>query len=155
MEVSAHKTKSGEYQLEIGPVTFELTADATAALSKVISQRLSQSGLDAENLHRKLKAYRAVANKLAYADDAIIQKFSTQLAPEQLITLVRLADGDSLYNKVARNLSKQNRRQFEDDFNGLNKITEHAACLHMEQIVPLIKKTAQEQKALQEINDTG
>lgn len=150
MDISANHSKSGEYQLAIGPVTFSLPSDAISALGQVVEQRLNQnSSIDAENIKRKLQAYRALASKMIGADDQIIQKFAPQLTPEQLVTMARLADGDGLYQKVMRNLSKQNCRQFEEDFATMNKITEHSACVYMEQIVPLIKKTAQEQKKLQ------
>jgi flagellar motor switch protein FliG len=123
--------------------------DVVKALQTVVEQRLNQpSDVDAENLKRKLEAYRALATKMASVDDRVVQKFAPKVTPEQLITMVRLAQGDVLYNKVLRNLSQQNRRQFEEDYAQHNKITEQHACLYMEQLVPLIKRAAQEQKEL-------
>lgn len=150
MEIAASRTKNGEYQLEIGPVTFTLPEDAVSALQQVIGQRLNQNNeVDSDNIKRKLDAYKALASKMIGVDDRIVQKLATKVTPEQLVTITRLAEGDSLYEKVARNLSKQNRRQFEEDYKAMNKITEKHACLYMEQIVPLIKRAAQEQKELQ------
>jgi len=150
MEIAASRTKEGEYQLEIGPVTFTLPSDAISALQQVIDQRLTQNNAaDEEGLKRKLEAYKALASKMFGVDDRILQKFAPQVSPEQLVTITRLAKGDALYKKVCRNLSKQNRRQFEEDYVAMDKITEQHACLNMEKLVPLIKRTAQEQKELQ------
>jgi len=149
MEISASRNKTGEYQLEIGPVMFSLPSDAVKALQQVIDQRLNQnSAVDDENTKRKMTAYRILASKMTGVDDRIVQKFAPQVTPEQLVTIVRMAEGDGLYKKVAKNLSKQNRRQFEEDYAAMDKITEQHACLYMEQIVPLIKRAAQEQKEL-------
>jgi len=151
MEISARRDKSGQYQLEIGPVTFTLPEDAVTALQKVIDQRLSQgNAIDDENLKRKLVAYKVLASKMTGVDDRIVQKFAPQVTQEQLVTIVRLAEGNTLYQKILRNLSKQNRRQFEEDYAAMDKITEHNACVYMEQIVPLIKRAAKEQKELQQ-----
>lgn len=92
---------------------------------------------------------------MSEVDDRIVQTFAPQVTPEQLVTIVRLAEGDVLREKVLRNLSKQNRRQFEEDYAALNKITVHQACLYREQLVPLIKKVAQQQKALHESIERG
>ena len=149
MEISASRNKMGEYQLEIGPVTFSLPSDVAKALQQVIDQRLNQnSAIDDENTKRKITAYRVLASKMIGVDDRIVQKFAPLVTPEQLVTIVRLADGDEFYKKVVKNLSKQNRRQFEEDYASMDKITEQHACLYMEQIVPLIKRAAQEQKEL-------
>jgi len=149
MEISASRNKKGEYQLEIGPVTFSLSSDVVYALQQVVDQRLNQnSAVDDENTKRKITAYRVLASKMTGVDDRILQKLAPQLTSEQLVTIVRMAEGDGLYKKVAKNISKQNRRQFEDDYVAMDKITEQHACLYMEQIVPLIKRAAQEQKEL-------
>lgn len=149
MEIAVSRTENGEYQLEIGPVTFSLPEDAVSALQQVIDQRLNQNNeVDSVN-KRRLDAYRALASKVIGIDDRIVQNLATKVTPEQLVTITRLAEGDSLYEKVARNLSKQNRRQFEEDYKAMDKISEKHACLYMEQIVPLIKRAAQEQKELQ------
>ncbi|BCN94084.1 hypothetical protein THMIRHAM_18690 [Thiomicrorhabdus immobilis] len=151
MEISASRNHTGEYLLEIGPVTFTLPVDVISALQQVVDQRLNQnSSADDENLKRKLVAYRVLASKMTGVDDRIVQKFAPKVTPEQLVTIVRMAEGDGLYQKIVKNLSKQNRRQFEEDYEAMDKITEHNACLHMEQLVPLIKSAAQEQKELLE-----
>ncbi len=149
MEISASRDKTGAYQLEIGPVTFSLPVDVIQALHQVVDERLnSHSKVDEAGLERKLTAYRVLASKMTGVDDRIVQKFAPKVTPEQLVTIVRLAEGDALYQKVLRNLSKQNRRQFEADYQAMDKITEHNACLYMEQIVPFIKLAAKEQKEL-------
>jgi len=150
MEIAASRDTNGIYHLEMGPVTFALNEEAVEGLHKVLDQRLNRGNdLDAENMKRKLEAYRLLASKMSGVDDRIVQQFAPQVTPEQLVTIVRLSDGDTLYQKVLRNLSKQNRRQFEEDFAALDKITEQNACIYMEQLVPMIKKAAQQQKALQ------
>ena len=155
MEISANRTKSGEYQLDIGPVTFDLPSEVIAALQQVIDQRINQkNSIDDESIKRKLEAYRALASKMIGVDDRIVQKFAPKVTPEQLVTITRLAEGDTLYQKVLKNLSKQNGRQFEEDYKAMNKITEQHACLYMEQIVPLIKLAAHEQKELNELNES-
>ncbi len=150
MDIEAKRKESGEFEIEIGPVVFSLSVEVIQALSALLEQRLNNPSVaDDESHTRKLMAYRMLANKMIGVDDRIVQNFSTQVTPEQLVTIVRLAEGDGLYQKVVKNLSKQNRRQFEADYAALDKVTEQNACLHMDQLVPLIKRAAQEQKALQ------
>lgn len=149
MEIAASRNKNGAYQLEVGPVTFSLPVDVIKVLHQVVDERLNNNAkIDEEGLKRKLTAYRVLASKMTGVDDRIVQKFAPKVSPEQLVTIVRMAEGDALYQKVLRNLSKQNRRQFEADYAAMDKITEHNACLYMEQIVPLIKLAAKEQKEL-------
>lgn len=150
MEISAHHNANGSYELDIGPVQLTLNHEAVVALHHVMVKRLEE-GFDDEKamVAKKLTAYRALATKMGLVDDQVLQKFVVQIKAEQLVTLVRLADGKVLYNKVLRNLSKQNRRQFEEDFQAITKITEHQAIIYMEQIVPILKKAAQEQKQRQ------
>ena len=149
MDIEAKRKASGEYELEIGPVVFSLPVEVVKGLNTLLEQRLNnQTAEDDESLKRKLTAYRVLASKMIGVDDRIVQKFAPQVTPEQLVTIVRLAEGNGLYKKVVKNLSKQNRRQFEEDYAALDKITEQNACLHMEHLVPLIKRAAQEQQAL-------
>lgn len=149
MDVSASRSQTGEYLLEVGPVVIELSSEAVNTLQQIVSKKLDQpSGEEADSLNKKLNAYRALATKMVAMDDRILQKFATQVSAEQLVTLVRLAEGERLFHKVIRNLSRQNGKQFQQDYHDLNKITVHQACLYMEQLVPIIRKAAQEQKAL-------
>lgn len=149
MDIKVARDKTGMCQLEIGPVIFNLSVEAVEALQQVVDQRLNQSNKqDEEALHKKIKAYRALASKLVAMDDRVIENFLLQISAEQLVTIVRLAEGDELYNKVLHNLSKQNRRQFEEDYQSLNQITEHHACVHMEQAISHIKRAAKEQREL-------
>lgn len=149
MDIRAEREKSGLFKLEIGPVVFTLPVEAVEALQKVIDARLNQpSPQDEETIHKKIKAYRALATKIVSMDDRVIEKFLLQVSAEQLITIVRLAEGDTLYHKVLKNLSKANRRQFEEDYLAMDRITEHHACVHMEQVIPHIKRAAKEQKEL-------
>ncbi len=153
MDIEAKRKETGEFELEIGPVVFSLPVEVVKGLSALLEQRLNNpSDADDESLQRKLTAYRVLAGKMIVVDDRIVQKFAPQVMPEQLVTIVRLAEGDGLYNKVVKNLSKQNRRQFEEDYATLDKITEQNACLHMEHLVPLIKSAAQEQQSQQLAN---
>lgn len=150
MEVSAKHRDSGDYELEIGPVLFTLNHDVIEGLEHVIKKRLNQGAAkDEASMQKKLSAYRNLATKMGAVDDKVVQKIVVRIRAEQLVTMVRLAEGKVLYNKVLRNLSTQNRRQFEDDYKSMNKITEHQAIVYMEQIVPILKHAAQEQKKLQ------
>ncbi len=154
MDIEAKRKESGEFELEIGPVVFSLPVEVVKALNTLLEQRLNHPSVaDDESHQRKLTAYRVLAGKMIGVDDRIVQKFAPQVTPEQLVTIARLAEGDGLYNKIAKNLSKQNRRQFEEDYAALDKITEQNACLHMEQLVPLIKSAVQEQIVMQAANE--
>lgn len=149
MEISARRNKEGVYQLDMGPVTFSLSAAAVDALQKVIDRRLNQGDdIESQQLEKKLQAYKTLANKMTEVDNRIVQEFAPRVSPEQLVTIVRLAEGNALYDKVVNNLSKQNRRQFEQDYKDLDKITVHNACIYMEQMVPMIKEAARQQKEL-------
>ncbi len=151
MEISAKRDESGEYQLEMGPVTLALPPQVIEALHSVIDKRLNQfSEEEALLLDKKLQAYKALATKMCAVDDRIFQTFAPQITSEQLVTLVRLGEGDSLREKVLRNLSRQNQRLFEEEFDLHDKITVQHACLYMEQLVPLIKKAVQRQKEIQQ-----
>lgn len=150
MEVVARRNKQGNYELEMDFVTLELGSDVVSALQKVIDSRLNDSSSQEDALlEKKVQNYRILATRMAEVDGRIVQKFAPKLSSAQLITMVRLAQGDSLRNKVLANLSKQNQRQFQEDESELGEITYQHACTYMEQIVPLIKQAAQEQKALQ------
>lgn len=149
MEIKAMHNQSGELVLEMGPVTFNLPHQVVESLSQVIAERLGEGENSSHQvLQKKLKTFKEIANKMAQVEDMVVQKFAPQVTPEQLVTITRLASGDALYNKVMRNLSKQNQRQFEEDYAAMDKITEAQACLYMEQLIPVIKKAAQEQKRL-------
>lgn len=149
MEISVSRNKQGDNLIELGPVVLNLNDEVVHSLSQVVSRRLSQSGqAEAEAVRKKVQAYRVLATKMQTVDDRVLQRLAVKLSPEQLVTLVRLADGRQLYQKLVRNLSKTNRHQFEDDYQALDKITFHQAIVHMEQVVPLIKLAASEQKAL-------
>ncbi|MDX1352620.1 MAG: hypothetical protein R3254_06380, partial [Thiomicrorhabdus sp.] len=94
MEIAASRTKTGEYQLDIGPVTFTLPSEVVSALQQVIDQRINQNNaIDDEGVKRKLEAYRALASKMIGVDDRIVQKFAPRVSPEQLVTIARLAEG--------------------------------------------------------------
>ncbi len=147
MDVTARRSETGEYLLEMGYVSIELPAEAVATLSDMIHKRLNQSSsVEQQLLEKKIKAYRALANKMTHVDDRIIQQIAVEMTPEQLVTMTKLAEGERLFHKVVRNLSRQNARQFQEDFKAMDKITEHQASVNMEKIVPLIKAAAQKQK---------
>ena len=151
MDVTARRNKQGDYELEMGPVTLEIGSEVLSALQKVIDKRLNDSSdQEAALLDKKIQAYRLLATKMSSVDDRIVQAFAPKVVGAQLVTMVRLAEGNTLRNKVLKNLSKQNQRQFEEDEAQLGAISYQHACAYMEQIVPLIKQAAQEQKILQD-----
>lgn len=150
MEITAKREKNGHSILGVGAVSFELTEEAIEALQKIIGERLAQnSGGSSEALQRKIKTYRNLATKMITVDDVSLQMVLPRMKPEQLVTMVRLADGERLFHKVMRNLSRQNGQQFQQDYLDLDQITEHQAGVYMEQIIPLIKEVAQVQKQRQ------
>ncbi|MBN2646374.1 MAG: hypothetical protein JXR44_01155 [Thiotrichales bacterium] len=150
MEISAKHDDSGALNLLLGSVTFTLPLSVVEQLYQAIHQGLSSGEASSHAaLQHKLKAYRALADKMGLVDDRVVQKFAPMVAAEPLVTLARLASSDALYHKILRNLSRQNQRQFAEDFAQMNRISEAHACLYMEQLIPLIKQAAQEQKQLQ------
>ncbi len=149
MDIEVRRLKSGEIQLDFGRVMLNLPPAVIKALQQTVEARLNASGeKERAAIKRKLAVFRDLAKKLAAVDDRIMQRMLPQLKPEQLVTLARLG-GEAVQRKIERNLSKTNRRQFEEDYARLNRITEHQAVIYMEQIVPALKKIAQEQKALE------
>ncbi|WP_294949112.1 FliG C-terminal domain-containing protein [Sulfurivirga sp.] len=150
MDIDIRRLKDGHIQLDFGQVMLNLPPAAIEALQQVVDKRLNMSG-EAERaaIRKKLAVFRDLANKLAHMDDRILQWILPQLTPEQLVTLVRLSEGDYFYQKVLRNLSRTNRRQFEEDYQRLDRITQHQAVIYMEQIIPLLKQAAQRQKQLE------
>lgn len=147
MEITAKKEQNGHLILGFGQVSFELPENAIESLQKLISDRLAQTaGGNVEGLQRKIKTYRNLATKMIVVDDVVLQSMLPKLKPEQLVTMVRLADGERLFHKVIRNLSRQNGKQFQQDYLDFDQITEHQACVYMEQIIPYIKEAAQMQK---------
>ncbi len=143
MEIHATRSEDGKYLLQMGYVTFELTKDAVSKLKAVISSRLNQSSIaDINELQKKITIYKQLANKLVHSKDRIVQEFAVKLTPPQLVTLARLADGEMLLNKIVKNLSKQNGKQFENDFTQMHSITEYQAIINMEKIIPIIRQSA-------------
>lgn len=149
MDIEVRRLKNGEIQLDFGRVMLNLPPAVIKALQQTVEARLNASGeKERAAIKKKLAVFRELAKKLAAVDDRIMQRMLPQLTPEQLVTLARLG-GEAVLRKIERNLSKTNRRQFEEDYARLNRITEHQAVIYMEQIVPVLKKIAQEQKALE------
>jgi len=149
MEIATKRTKDGEYLLSMGYVTFELPENFLKELTEIISVRVNKSSeIDNENLQKKIVAYKKLANKLVVSNYRVIQDFAVTLETEQLITLARLADGDSMYDKIIHNLPKQNASQFEADYKEMGGITEHQAILNMEAAIPIIRRVANKAKNL-------
>lgn len=148
MDIEIHRLDNGDLVLDFGPVMLTLAPEVAERLRQLVAARLNRNG-EAEKaaLEKRLVVFRDLARKLVRVDDRILQRLLPRLTPEQLVTLVRLA-GKPLADKVMRNLSRPNRRQFQEDFQRLNRITKHQAVIYMEQIVPLLKETAREQQKL-------
>jgi flagellar motor switch protein FliG len=143
MEIYARRTKQDELLLTIGYVSFDLPEEALKKLTNIIATRLNQSStMDNANLQKKITAYKKLVNKLALANDRVVQEFAISLTTEQLVTLARLADGEDMLNKIIKNLSRQNSKQFQDDFNKMTGITEQQAIINMEMAVPIIREIA-------------
>ena len=147
MKIHSKRNEEGDYQLSIDFITFQLPETAILRLKEIISVRLNQSSdLDNENLTRKLVAYRKLADKLVLSNDRVVQEFAIALTTEQLVTIARLADGNSMFEKIIRNLSRQNGKQFQLDFNEMASITESQAVINMENAIPIIRKMANKVK---------
>ncbi|MDY0137038.1 MAG: FliG C-terminal domain-containing protein [Thiomicrospira sp.] len=150
MEIKAKRQANGEYMIEIGPVIFNLPQPVVEALHQVINDRGNkQTPADKARTEKRLAAYRSLANKLAVIEDPLMQSLLTQIRPEQMVTLARMASDDSVYQKIVRNLSRQNARQFEEDFARISKISVHQASSQMELMLPILKKAIQARKQIQ------
>ncbi|HEY9018641.1 FliG C-terminal domain-containing protein [Thiomicrospira sp.] len=150
MEIKAKRQQSGQYVIEVGPTIFNLPENVVEALSKVIRERFKVvTEQDKERMQKRLTAYRALAGKLTQIENALMQDLLTQISSEQMVTLARIAQGDEVYKKIVANLSRQNARQFEEDFKRLDKISIHQASTQMEKMVPILKKVIQARKQIQ------
>lgn len=150
MEIKAKRQQSGNYVVEVGPTIFNLPENVVEALSKVIRERFKVvTEQDKERMQKRLTAYRALAGKLTQVENALMQDLLNQVSSEQMVTLARIAQGDEVYKKIVANLSRQNARQFEEDFKRLNKISLHQASTQMEKMVPILKKVIQARKQIQ------
>lgn len=150
MEIKAKRQQSGNYVVEVGPTIFNLPENVVEALSKVIRERFKVvTEQDKERMQKRLTAYRALAGKLTQIENALMQDLLNQVSSEQMVTLARIAQGDEVYKKIVANLSRQNARQFEEDFKRLDKISLHQASTQMEQMVPILKKVIQARRQIQ------
>lgn len=150
MDIKAKRQQSGQYVIEIGPTIFNLPENVVEALNKVITERFRvMTDQDKERMQKRLTAYRALAGKLTQIENALMQDLLNQISSEQMVTLARIAEGDEVYKKIVANLSRQNARQFEEDFKRLDKISLHQASTQMEQMVPTLKKVIQARKQIQ------
>lgn len=149
MEIKAKRKQDGDFIIEVGPVIFTLPEPAVAGLNRVITERTRQmSDTDKARTEKRLALYRNLADKLTTLEDPLIQTLLTQLSAEQMVTLARIAPSDGVYRKIESNLSRQNARQFEEDYARIKKISVHQASSQMEQIVPILKKTLQARKPI-------
>ncbi|MBE0493126.1 MAG: hypothetical protein IBX48_02185 [Thiomicrospira sp.] len=150
MEIKAKRQQSGQYVIEVGPTIFNLPETVVEALNKVIRERFKVvTEQDKERMQKRLTAYRALAGKLTQIENALMQDLLNQISSEQMVTLARIAVGDEVYKKITANLSRQNARQFEDDFKRLDKISIHQASTQMEKMVPILKKVIQARRQIQ------
>jgi flagellar motor switch protein FliG len=148
MEIKAKRQAAGDFIIEVGPVIFNLPENVVQALNQVITDRFSRvTEQDKKITEKRLEAYRALAAKFCQIEDAVIQQVLTQIAPEQMVTLARITGDRSVYQKILKNLSRQNGRQFEDDYARIKKITVHQASVQMENMVPILKKAIQQRKS--------
>lgn len=150
MEIKGKRQKSGDYMIEIGPTIFNLPENVVEALSQVLKKRNQNSAeQDKARMEKRLTAYRILADKLSGIEDALIQSLLTQISPEQMVTLARIAPDDRVYKKIVKNLSRQNGRQFQEDYKRLDRISVHQASTQMESMVPVLKKAIQARKQIQ------
>ena len=150
MEINARHAGGDQIEVEIGNATITLPTSTLKSLQQLINQRLNQvDSNEQQEMQKKIKAYAALATKMAQFKPVVLQTLFVKLSPQQLVTLARLAHGNTLYEQIMANLSKQNRRQFEDDYQTFNQISYHQAIIFMEQSINLIKKAARQQKSLE------
>lgn len=147
MEIKAKRQQTGQYVIEVGPTIFNLPENVVEALNKVIHQRFRVlTEQDKERTQKRLVAYRALAAKLSTIENPLMQDLLNQVSSEQMVTLARIAQGSDVYYKIVANLSRQNARQFEEDFKRMTKISVHQAGTQMEKMVPILKKVIQARK---------
>lgn len=150
MDIKTKRQQSGQYVIEVGPTIFNLPENVVEALNKVITERFRVVTVqDKERMQKRLTAYRNLAGKLTQIEDALMQDLLNQISSEQMVTLARIAQGDEVYKKITANLSRQNARQFEEDFKRLDKISIHQASTQMETMVPILKKVIQARRQIQ------
>lgn len=150
MEIKAKRQKNGDYVIEVGPTIFSLPENVVEGLNKVINDRFKTvTPQDKERMEKRLVAYRNLAAKLSTIEDAIMQNLLNQISPEQMVTLAKINQDGAVYQKILRNLSRQNARQFEEDFKRAGKTSVHQASTQMEQMIPVLKKAIQVRKQVQ------
>lgn len=149
MGIAAREGEGDTNIVEIGLVTLELPLEVVKGLHDVVQKHLNvQASEEKKVLEKKIAVYRALASKMKAVDDIVVQKLASQIKPEHLVTLVRLSQGNGLYKKVMKNLSRQSAQQFKMDYENYNAISEHQACVYMEHVVPYIKKAVQDKKRI-------
>lgn len=148
MSIEINARNAGDLiEVEIGNTTITLPPKTLQALQKLINDRLNNvDACEQQEMQKKIKAYSALATKMAQFNPIVLQNLLVKLTAQQIVTLARLANGNTLYDKILENLSRQNRRQFEDDYETFNKISHHQAIVFMEQSITLIKKAVRQQK---------
>jgi|SRR5690554_3021097 len=147
MEVKGKRQQTGDYIIEAGSTIISLPQNVIAALANLMNNRKDDTdGRYKARVEQRLQTFRAFANQVSQFDGPVIQGLLSQITMEQMVTLARLADGDKVYQKIVANLSRQNARQFEDDYQRLNKITVHQASAQMDKIVPIIQRAIKSQK---------
>jgi flagellar motor switch protein FliG len=147
MDIRAEKQPDNSIMLHLDFVSYKLSNTVAVNLKNILDHRLNNnSEAELESLEIKIRHYRELANKLNSLDAIVIQTFLLELNTKQKVILARLAAADSFYNKILLNLSKQNQKQFKEDYDEYDEITYHQAALEMERMIPLIRKAAQKQR---------
>lgn len=141
LEIRGRRQKTGGFILEIGPAIFNLHASVVRGLADVLSNREeSAKKMDEHRTQQRLEGYRALASKIAGMEDSIVQSILGQVTPAQIISLARVSQSKAVYNKIVNNLSRQNARQFEEDYRENTKISVHQASMHMEALLPVVRR---------------
>lgn len=147
MEIRGKRQKNGDFMIEVGPTIFNLPENVVKALADLLKNRSARSAeQDKVRMEKRLDAYRGLAQKLSALDDALVQSVLGQITPDKMVTLARLAPGDAVYNKILKNLSRQNGRQFADDYKRTDRISVHQASTQMEQMIPVLRRAIQARK---------
>lgn len=147
LEVKGKRLKNGQFLVEIGPAIFQMPEAVVTGLAQALKDRqISSQDADKQRAQKRLDGYRALATKISEMEDAVIQNVLSQITPAQIISLARISQSKAVYNKIVNNLSRQNSRQFEEDYRENKPISVHQASMHMEVMLPIIRRAVRLRK---------
>lgn len=140
MDVTTLLDQDGKIVIELGCAIVTLPRESAQALQKGIQERLARSGSkEQQQLHKKLGIYKRMIATLVDMDDVKMQEFLRQVKAESVVVMAKVSASQAFYNKVSKNMPRQTRRAFEEDFLVMKPVTIHQAVNHIESVIPNLK----------------